>query len=631
MDLDTAVSKLDARLVEQAIVVAGPYSALYGPGRQFIDLQLIATPRFEGGFALGGASTVDYRTNGAQVSGRQALWGGDDVWGFRAGYGHRTGSDYSSGDGSLIPSSYKSRDIDLGLGAQLTPNSSLEGMALRLDQTDVELAGQAFDIDWLKTDGYEIRFIQESPVWADRVDVDGWYNQTSFAGSAQRAGKRAQFPILDRIAFTGNTWVDSLSTGIRAIANWETSVGEVRAGADCRYVKQQLTEITSGTDVFQWIDQNSPIPKSDWVNPGLFLETAVPLADAVQVKAGGRIDYSRTNVLASATDLYGLGVNSALSPLSAQDIWGNGDLTQNDLLGLGYAGLDVELTEEWIAGSSVGYSERAPNLTERYAVETFMFILQNGLNTVTGDPSLDKERAIQTDLRIAKVGEQWRGSATAFYSWVRDYVTYETLSANYFNDVVEQVNYKFVNTDLATLWGCHAQFEYDWNDHLVPFATVKYVQGVDRTRNGSFDTVPSQPGTASTINPHADRGTYVNQRVIGGERESLPNILPLESRIGFRLEDQRAETPWGIELYARVVDRQNRVAASLLESTTPGFTVWDLRTYCRPRDNLQLIAGVENFTDKQYREHLDYRSDNPAALSTFRPGISFYFGADLSY
>ena len=39
---------------------------------------------------------------------------------------------------------------------------------------------------------------------------------------------------------------------------------------------------------------------------------------------------------------------------------------------------------------AAGYAERPPTLTEMYAAETFMFVLQNGLNTVTGDPRLNR-------------------------------------------------------------------------------------------------------------------------------------------------------------------------------------------------------------------------------------------------
>ncbi len=86
-----------------------------------------------------------------------------------------------------------------------------------------------------------------------------------------------------------------------------------------------------------------------------------------------------------------------------------------------------------------------------------------------------------------------------------------------------------------------------------------------------------------------------------------------------------------MELSARVVDNQDRVATSLLESATPGFTVWDLRSNYQPSrwEGLTLVAGVENFTDKAFREHLDFRSPN--GIQILQPGINAYFGTDLSY
>jgi len=42
-----------------------------------------------------------------------------------------------------------------------------------------------------------------------------------------------------------------------------------------------------------------------------------------------------------------------------------------------------------------------------------------------------------------------------------------------------------------------------------------------------------------------------------------------------------------------------------------------------------LVAGVENFTNRNYREHLDFRS--PGGQSVFQPGVNFYLGTEWSY
>ena len=56
--------------------------------------------------------------------------------------------------------------------------------------------------------------------------------------------------------------------------------------------------------------------------------------------------------------------------------------------------------------------------------------------------------------------------------------------------------------------------------------------------------------------------------------EPLPGISPLEARAGIRWQTPR----WWLEVTARMVDGQYRVAESLLETPTPGFTIWDVRS-----------------------------------------------------
>src|SRR5262249_37545022 len=46
-DLDTIVSKLDSSMVENVVVVKGPYSVRYGPGFAFLDVHTYDTPRYD--------------------------------------------------------------------------------------------------------------------------------------------------------------------------------------------------------------------------------------------------------------------------------------------------------------------------------------------------------------------------------------------------------------------------------------------------------------------------------------------------------------------------------------------------------------------------------------------------------
>jgi len=626
IDLDTMLSKIDSRNIDQIAVIPGPYTALLGPGVQFIDTDLKQSPRYGANFETHGSSIAEFKSNGDQWHGRQNIRGGNHQWGFRGGYGHRTGNDYTTGTGSRVPSSYKSRDAYVSVGTQLSKSSRIEFQYLRLDQTDVELPGQAFDIDFLVTDGYEIILTLDDRDWCDQFEVTSWYNNTRLEGSAQRSGKRATFPVYDSIMFEGFTNVNSSSAGYRAAATWGGECNcepTLTAGADLRYVKQELNEFTSsilsGGDVV-----NSPIPNSHQATPGFFFEIQNAKDSQTQIRAGGRVDWDSSNIDIDPADLQPLPVGT----FSAAELLGSGVFDQHELLGLGFVALDRSLSGIWDTGVSVGYAERAPNLTERYAIFPFMFLLQNGLNTVTGDPELKKERRIQFDWRISFKKEHVRSQLTLFHAWSLDHITFENFNNPPLGGGDSQVQLKYVNTELAVFRGIESRSEIDVTKGVIAFANLKYVEGEDRTRNGDFATAPASFGTPSFQDPAFPRGAFGG--IAGNAIEPLPGILPLEARLGLRFEEPVESPAWGIEVSARLVDRQDRVAVSLLESPTTGFATGDLRGYWRPREGLYLAAGLENFTNTRYREHLDFRSLNQA-IQILQPGANFYTSAEINY
>jgi outer membrane receptor protein involved in Fe transport len=173
--------------------------------------------------------------------------------------------------------------------------------------------------------------------------------------------------------------------------------------------------------------------------------------------------------------------------------------------------------------------------------------------------------------------------------------------------------------------------EYQLNSWFTPYASLSYVSGRDHSRNGTFATRPvsSPPPTASARVAGLPRGSFSG--VPGAAEEPLPGMPPLETRIGLRVGD--TESPlWAIDFYLRLADDQDRVATSLLEQPTPGFTVLNVRGFCKLTDRWLVMGGVENIGDRNYREFLDYRPIVPgSSLPVFQPGVNFYVGSELVY
>ena len=614
-DLDTMLSKIDSRLVQDVIVIKGPYSALYGPGFSFYDVELLGSPRYQDGRQVYGSTSLDYQTNGQHVYGRQNVWGGAETWGFRVGYGHRTGNDYHAGDGTGMPSSFNSRNVDVTLGMDVSADSRLEFTYLRLDQTDVEFPGQAFDMDFLVTDGYDLTYILENQAWFDRFALDTWYNETRFAGNSQRPGKRRQIPQLDDpLGFEGYTDADAMSTGFRLTTMWgQPDDVHLTAGVDLRRLSQRLNEVNLSPLIDPSIQKDDegnyiwpeffrfPIPRSHSTNPGLLVEGVLPVTERLTVKSGARVDWVFADAVRMVpnTDLDG---DRRVDDLEEALM---GAFKQDFTLASAFVMAEYEINPEWTAIGGFGYAMRPPTLTELYAGLPFLAILQHGFTKVLGNPNLDPERLWQVDVGLSADYERVRGMVRGFHAWVGDYVTFQAFGNLPGMTNPDSVLVQFINTDLATLVGAEGYAEYLWTDWLTCFGTLSYVEGRDQTRD--IREYPDFFGQSPT--------------------EPLPGIVPLESRVGFRLHEPNEWQRWAVEFSARIVDNQSLVASTLLEKPTPGFTTYDLRGYWQATKSLLLVAGVENLTNKHYREHLDLRTGH----GVFQPGRSFYVGSELVY
>lgn len=101
----------------------------------------------------------------------------------------------------------------------------------------------------------------------------------------------------------------------------------------------------------------------------------------------------------------------------------------------------------------------------------------------------------------------------------------------------------------------------------------------------------------------------------------LPAIPPLEGDVALR-RDFAGALSW-VETEWRGAVRQGRVAESIGEIATPGWSVFDLRAGAELAGS-ELTFGVENVFDELYRAHLD-----PYTL--YRPGRNFFVRLSRSF
>jgi outer membrane receptor protein involved in Fe transport len=665
-DLDTLLSKIDSRAISDVIVIKGPYAARYGPGFQFVDVELLRSPRFEDGYEQHMQSSLEYKTNGEQWYGRETLWGGAADWGYRIGYGHRTGSDYEAGNDDEFIASYKSRDLDVAIGVDLSENARLEFSYLRLDQTDVEVVTQLLDIDFLVTDAFELNYMLTNQAHFDTLRFETWYNRTRLEGDSNSTGKREQIPFVGANIRSIFSDANNMSTGYSLSIGWGAPDDcQLMVGVDFRYLGQEVNNLADviflsfpglfGNNATP--ELNGPLPEAHSINPGLFIEETHHLSDQLTVNIGGRFDWVSTNARQRVKEVDGLAgplglfgpngefpyvYNPSAQPITLPDGMGGlitvpgvrtdlsdlllGEFDQEFQLGAAYITGEYQCNDCWTLHGGFGFAMRPPTMSELYPLQLISTVLpQQTFSILFGNPNLDPEKRYQVDAGLSGRQGRWRGSIGGFYALIQDYITFDALLPTFYV-------YQTANTDLASLAGFDLAGEYEINCWLTGFATMNYVEGrdLDRTSNAlpSFFDPP---------------GSELRSGLVGRDHEPLPNIPPLESRVGVRVHDPGDDPRWGLELSARIVDHQDRFATSLQEMSTPGFTTWDLRSFWRLTQRATLVAGVENFTDKFYLEHLDPHgrvvassplvpgSPESSLGTVFRPGVNFYFAVEVTW
>ena len=112
-----------------------------------------------------------------------------------------------------------------------------------------------------------------------------------------------------------------------------------------------------------------------------------------------------------------------------------------------------------------------------------------------------------------------------------------------------------------------------------------------------------------------------------GEAEPLSRLMPLTGLLGLRWTSE--DRSWWIEGTLTMVKGQDRLSARDAADTqrippggTPGFTIYSIRGGKELSENLDLFLGLENISDKDYRNHGSGQNE---------PGLNAIIGLDWKF
>jgi len=318
------------------------------------------------------------------------------------------------------------------------------------------------------------------------------------------------------------------------------------------------------------------IPDVDTESFGLYGQYKKNLSDRLRWVAGLRLDATKTKADSSKanTNLYFAYKNTRST--SKTDTYPSGNVQ-----------LFYELQKGTELFVGLGHSVRVPDPQERY------FALRRPMQDWVGNPELKPSRNTELDLGIKHSTDKALIKATAFYSYVQDYITVH----DQYSPTLNRNARSYENVD-AQFFGGEVDLRLSLTQELFLFGGMSYVHARKETKpekNINSSRVAEIPPLKTRIALRYDRGMYF------GEVETILSAT------------------------------QNRVDTDLREEKTSGYGVVNIKVGGNFK-GFTLNAGVDNVFDKKYYEYMSYQRD--PFRSDFRvpePGRTFYVNVSYTF
>ncbi len=390
-------------------------------------------------------------------------------------------------------------------------------------------------------------------------------------------------------------WRRNITAGDNRGLRLTATLGELRFGADY-HAEVHESDISNPNAPMFFVTNFDNARRSI---AGLFLENTWQLANRVSVEAG-----VRANRVSSDADP----VNATPAVLGMppavllRDRFNAADRSEEHTLIDAALRVRAPVSEALALYAGASRKSRAPAYQERFLWLPLQATagLADG-RTYTGNLDLDPE--VATDIEI---GLDWRTerfviSPRFYYRHVDDFITGQPTSNAAARMFVAMMGgsepLEFANLD-ARFFGLDVDWQLRIGDYWRLEGVIDYVRADRRSGGGSLYRIP-----------------------------------PLNGLIAATYERPR----WSVSGEVMAYARQDRVARINGESETPGYALLNLAARWHLTENIRLNLGVDNVTDRRYRDHLagiNRVAGNPAlGIGERIPGNgrSTYVRLDISW
>ncbi|MBT8298240.1 MAG: TonB-dependent receptor, partial [Maribacter sp.] len=562
--MDPVTTHVIPEEIEKIEIIKGPYTVRYGATFGGI-VNMVTQEPDASNYGLHGSVHAGYESNGGSLVSMARLQQATEKYDITGNVGFRDFGNYKDGDGTEIPSSFRSLDYGVKAGLNFTPSQRLQAHWRQSFGRDVLHAGLPMDTE-----------LDDSSI----LSLD--YRLTGLSGTLKNVDAKLYYSYVDHIMSNTNRPSFMMTEAVSEI-NATTSGGKLEfklkpsenltlfTGIDAMYIardgeRKRLVKRNMMGPLPTPLEFIDKVWQDSYINDiGLFVESKYSLTGSTVLTTGLRYDLVSSEIKDPEADF------AALYP----------DLdkrTEHNISGT--ASIKYAPSNEFIMELAYGRGVRSANMIER--VINHFNVGQDPYEYI-GNPNLDAE--VNNQFEIGFKGklpltdtstDQFIYSSSFYYSFYENYIVavIDETKTRKFMPTREPVNPKvFRNLDKAYKTG------------------FEIAAGADFLNNFNFTTELAY--------------VYAKNKDLN---ESLPLVPPLTTRFKLGFEKEKF---WANVIYT-LTSKQDNVSASFGETSTPGYEVMDIRLGVVPIKNLTLGVAALNVFDKTYYNHLNFSFNNQA-------------------
>ena len=551
-------------------IVKGPFTVRFGQNFGGI-INLVTKKSSVEKNGISGSVATGYEVNGENLSTHGNLKYNTDKFDFNINGEYRDYGNYEDGNGTEVPSSFKTTDYSIKVGYEPTNKQRFQFSWRQSFGRDIDHAGlpmdSPYDDSYLAGLDYKITDISDK---INSFSVKGFYSEVDHLMTNEG---RPSFMATDA---KSNVFVTTYG-GKSELTLSPTDKMFLFVGVDANLIAREgnrirLVKIMNGNVLPMPMTFTDKIWQDSKLNDyGVFAESNYKVSDKYTLTTGIRADFISSSINDPEQDFL--------------DLYGN-DIKDFDEANVSGTVSVKYKNEGFQAQLALGRGTRTASMVERYinhftvGVDPYEYV---------GNPNLNPETNNQIEVSFKKETNIIETGISLFYSLIQDHivpVVNEDISRKFMPNAQPQFAKQFINIDEAI----QAGFEFYWN--------YKMSENLKFTSDISY--------------------TYAQNRELD---EPLPQITPLTAHAALNFEKEK----YWFNLNSRFVASQHRISTSFVEQATGDFVTFDFSVAVKPIKNLTLGASVLNIFDKAYTEHLNFSYINSNVLSgrIFEPGRNF--------